>query len=244
MDDLGLFKAIDAAGLEGRVVVVDTTEFADAVITTIKKRTGKNVNQAVAKRAAAGAGVPCLVLKAVSAERLLEALGPLLDHTSAAAGGAAANKDARWFFQLPQAVQSALDTQHELSAGPRLLRQDEVDMPGSQELLQLLWGSAGKQTASHGNVASSSESSSGISSVTWFSPGWQAWHARQSAATLKELFDVIRATDIEDVRGTMVPVNPNARAGERYRLLMPLRHNSKLRKKRLNQQLAERQADW
>eukprot|EP00798_Chlamydomonas_sp_ICE-L_P004807 gene4807-34561_t len=44
IDDLRLFKALEQAGMAGRVLVVDRLEDADAVIATRKKISGKNVN--------------------------------------------------------------------------------------------------------------------------------------------------------------------------------------------------------
>lgn len=82
-------------------MVVDSTADADAVLTTFSKRTRKNVNLATAKQAAAGAGVPLLVLPAVSAQRLVEAVGPLMglpttttvaDYDASPVGGVASSR--------------------------------------------------------------------------------------------------------------------------------------------------------
>eukprot|EP00775_Hariotina_reticulata_P010374 gene10374-10532_t len=128
IDDLRLFKALEVAGLEGRVVVVDTLDFADAVLTTRSKRTGKNVDLSVARRAAASADVPCLVLPAVSAQRLLEALGPLLGLPGVQAGGEAVAGKADW---QPAGVSR-------LGRHPHFLAWEDLDEDAAQQLGHLL----------------------------------------------------------------------------------------------------------
>jgi hypothetical protein len=63
VDDLRLFKALEQAGLAGRVVVVDTVADADAVLAVRTKRTGKQVSggsrgPACTQRPAAGPAGP------------------------------------------------------------------------------------------------------------------------------------------------------------------------------------------
>lgn len=250
IDDLRLYKALDAAGLEGRVVVVDSVDFADAVVTTIKKRTGKNVNQAIAKRAAAGAGIPCFVLKAVSAERVVEALGPMLGIVKSALPSSLMEGSMQ--PGQPQGQQSAADERAAqqvaaFAAAPRQLRADEVGDDSFQQLLQLLWGPSVMSTAAATELVTGSGKKGVSSCSNWplpLSPRWEAWHASQWHSTVQELFELVKQIDVEDSRDYMLPANPNARAGERYKLMKPLRHNSRLRKKLLNKDLAAKQAHW
>jgi hypothetical protein len=225
VDDLRLYKAVDAAGLEGRVVVVDATADADAVLTTLSKRTGKNVNQAAARRAAAGGGLPLLVLRAVSAQRLLEAVGPLLglqqqDEGPSGDGQEEQGQDAGSWCRLGDA--------------PRLLRWEEVEGDGSEELLALMWG------------AGESSSSSAAGGACAPSPRWRAWCAGQAASPAlgTALAAEVRGADVEDARDALVPANPSARVGQRHRLMKPLRPYSRQRRRRLRRDLALAQADW
>ena len=257
IDDLRLYQALDLADLEGRVVVVDSTADADVVLTTYSKRTRKNVNLATAKRAAAGAGVPLLVLPAVSAQRLVEAVGPLLglptveDGWSAAGGGSGAAGVGARLRQAPQQQSWA----GQGGDAPRLLRWDELEGDGSEELLQLMWGCDAQPTTS----TTSSSSASGVTvadaaaageaavaGACCPSPRWHAWCAAQAASpgAADALWAAVRDADVEDARDGAVPANPTARAGERHRLLKPLRPYSRVKRRRLRRDLAERQADY
>lgn len=224
VDDLRLYQAIDLAGLEGRLVVVDSSSNADAVLTTYSKRTGRNVDLSTAKRAAAGAGVPLLVLPAMSAQRLLEAVGPLLGLPAVddSVGSAAGASQQQWASQAP-----------------RLLRWDELEGDGSEELLQLMWGSGG--SASMGPAAEGS-----IAGACCPSPRWHAWCAAQAASPncADALFAAVRDADVEDAREGAVPSNPTARAGERHRLLKPLRPRSRIKRRQLRHDVAMRKVDW
>jgi len=42
----------------------------------------------------------------------------------------------------------------------------------------------------------------------------------------------------------MLPANPTARVGERHRLILPIRHGSRLRRRRLRKQQLELSAPW
>ncbi|KAG1671981.1 hypothetical protein FOA52_013353 [Chlamydomonas sp. UWO 241] len=80
LDDLRLFKALEASGLlaSGRVAIADSLSRADVVIATRRKRTGRDVVLGPVEAAARNAGLPYFELPTVSAPRLLEALGPML----------------------------------------------------------------------------------------------------------------------------------------------------------------------
>ncbi|KAF6262502.1 hypothetical protein COO60DRAFT_612472 [Scenedesmus sp. NREL 46B-D3] len=263
IDDLRLYKALDLAGLEGRVVVVDTMQFADAVLTTRSKRTGKAVNLAEARRAAQGAGVPLFVLRAVSAQRVLEALAPLLGleqqpQQLLSAAGAPADQPQRLGAELPGSSSSSSSS---FGREPRLLRWDEVEGDSSEELLQLLWCPAGHASSNSGS------GSIETAAVVEVSPRWLAWHASQqqqqqcqladdgSSAALHPaagvlagapaaVLESVRNADVEDAREALLPANPKQRAGERYMLRRPLRHGSRLRKRRLQRDLWQQQVPW
>jgi hypothetical protein len=240
IDDLRLYQAIDLADLEGVVVVVDSTADADVVLTTHSKRTRKNVNLATARRAAAGAGVPLLVLPAMSAQRLVEAVGPLL--------GLPIVKERPEAGASSQ--QQVLQRQHQQQWGPsqqpRLLRWDEVEGDGSEELLQLMWG--GDATSSSRDVGALDPAAAGeaVAGACCPSPRWLAWCAAQEASPgcVNALWAAVRDADVEDPRDEAVPANPTARAGERHRLLKPLRPGSRIKRRKLRRDLALRQVDW
>lgn len=236
IDDLRLYQAIDLAGLEGRVVVADNTADADAVLTTYSKRTHRGVNLATAKRQAHGAGVPLLVLPAVSAQRLVEAVGPLLglptvDNSTAGGVGAAAE---------------GYRQQQGPSLEPRLLRWDEYDGDGSEELLQLMWGDSDSSSATTGAQAGAAGLDGGLAGACCPTPRWRAWCAAQAASPgcADALFAAVRDADVEDRREAAVPSNPTARAGERHRLLKPLRPFSRIRRRKLRRYLALKDVDW
>ncbi|WIA09299.1 hypothetical protein OEZ85_008706 [Tetradesmus obliquus] len=262
IDDLRLYKALDVAGLEGRVVVVDTMQFADAVLTSRNKRTGKAVNLAEARRAAQAAGVPLFVLRAVSAQRVLEALGPLLGLQ---------REPQQQFDVAGQSVRGAVlqqtgssSSSSHLGKEPRLLRWEEVEGDGSEELLQLLW----RPAAADGSSSRSASRSTAV--VVEPSPRWLAWCAAQQQAGqggggsspaaadaaaaaaaaagftggAAAVLECVRSADVEDAREALLPANPTQRAGERYKLHKPLRHGSRLRRRRLQRDLRLQQAPW
>jgi hypothetical protein len=263
IDDLRLYKALDLAGLEGLVVVVDTMQFADAVLTTRSKRTGKGVNLAEARRAALGAGVPLFVLRAVSAQRVLEALAPMLGLEQQAQQQlhAAGRLDGQ---QEGLGAERQGSSSNGLGREPRLLRWEEVEGDGSDELLQLLWGAAG-----HGSSSSSNRGGRETAVSVESSPRWLAWHSAQqqqqqqqceagnssSSAALKPaagvlagapavVLECVRSADVEDSREALLPANPTQRAGQRYLLRKPLRHGSRLRHRRLQRELWLKQVPW
>jgi hypothetical protein len=264
IDDLRLYKALDLAGLEGRVVVVDTMQFADAVLTTRSKRTGKGVNLAEARRAAQGAGVPLFVLRAVSAQRVLEALALMLGLEQQAQQqlDAAGRLNGQ---QEGLGAERQGSSSSSLGREPRLLRWDEVEGDGSDELLQLLWGAAG-----HSSSGSSSNRGGRNTAVSVeSSPRWLAWHSAQQqhqqqqcepgdtsssvaltpaagvlAGAPAVVVECVRSADVEDSREALLPANPTQRAGERYLLRKPLRHNSRLRHRRLQRELWLKQVPW
>lgn len=209
----------------GRVVVVNSTAEADAVLTTYSKRTHRGVNLATAKRQAVGAGVPLLVLPAVSAQRLVEAVAPLLG--------------------LPT-VDNSYRQQQGPSLEPRLLRWDELEGDGSEELMQLLWGDTDSSRGTTGAQAGAAGLDGGLAGACCPSPRWRAWCATQAASPgcADALFAAVRDADVEDRREAAVPSNPTARAGERHRLLKPLRPFSRIRRRKLRQDLALKNVDW
>lgn len=234
IDDLRLYQAIDLADLEGRVVVVDSTAYADVVLTTYSKRTRKGVNLATAKRAAAGASIPLLILPAMSAHKLVQAVGPLLGlPTVEGSAGSAADAS----------------QQQCVSQGPRLLRWDELEGDGSDELLQLMWGSEAGRSSSDRGVYAPAGPGRAVGSVAGAccpTPRWCAWCAAQAASpsTADALFAAVRDANVEDAREGAVPSNPLARAGERHRLLKPLRPYSRIKRRQLRHDLSTRQVDW
>lgn len=246
VDDFRLYKALDMSGLEGRVVVVDSTADADAVLTTYTKRTHKNVNLATAKRAAAGAGVPLLVLPAVSAQRVLEAVGPLLGLPTIEETMAAGAADSWRYGQQ----QTQLDE-------VRVLRWDELEADGSEELLQLMWSDDNSSTSSSEGpaagmphqsfpAAAATAPDAAVAGACYPSPRWRAWCAAQAVlpACSGVLFDAVRDADVEDTRDAEVPINPTARAGERHRLLKPLRPYSRIRRRKLRKELELQRVSW
>lgn len=240
IDDLRLYQAIDLADLEGVVVVVDSTADADVVLTTYSKRTRKNVNLATARRAAAGAGVPLLVLPAMSAQRLVEAVGPLLGlPTVQDSPETGANVRQQQEQRQPQ-------QQWGPNQQPRLLRWDEIEGDGSEELLQLMWG--GDAASSSRDVGALDPAATGeaVAGACCPSPRWLAWCAAQEASPgcADALWAAVRDADVEEPRGEAVPANPTARAGERHRLLKPLRPGSRIKRRKLRRDLALRQVDW
>jgi hypothetical protein len=58
------------------------------------------------------------------------------------------------------------------------------------------------------------------------------------------VFAAVRDADVEDRREAAVPSNPTARAGERHRLLKPLRSFSRIKRRKLRRDLAEKNVDW
>jgi hypothetical protein len=233
-------------------------QFADAVLTTRNKRTGKAVNLAEARRAAQAAGVPLFVLRAVSAQRVLEALAPLL--------GLQQEPPQQLGVAGQQGLGAALQTggssssSSSLGREPRLLRWEEVEGDGSEELLQLLWGPAAAGDGSRGRNASRS-----TAVAVQPSPRWLAWCAAQQQASqlgdssspaaahaaavglagaAAAVLDCVRNADVEDTREAQVPANPTQRAGERYKLQKPLRHGSRLRRRRLQRDLWLQQVPW
>lgn len=233
IDDLRLYQAIDLADLEGRVVVVDSTAYADVVLTTYCKRTRKSVNLATAKRAAAGAGIPLLILPAMSAQKLIQAVGPFLRlPTVEDSAGSAGDGQQQW-----------------VSQGPRLLRWDELEGDGSDELLQLMWNSEAGRSSSDRGVGAPEGAAAAVGSVAAAccpTPRWHAWCAAQAASpsTADALFAAVREADVGDAREGSVPSNPTARAGERHRLLKPLRPYSRIKCRQLRHDLSVRQVDW
>lgn len=207
------------------MVVADSTADADAVLTTYNKRTHRGINLATAKRQAAGAGVPLLVLPAVSAQRLVEAVGPLLG--------------------LPT-VDSSYRQQQGPSREPRLLRWDELEGDGSEELMQLMWGDTDSSSGTTGAHAGAAGLDGGLAGACCPTPRWRAWCAAQagSPGCADALFAAVRDSDVEDHREAAVPSNPTARAGERHRLLKPLRPFSRIRRRKLRRDLALKNVDW
>lgn len=239
IDDLRLYKAVDVAGLEGRVVVVDTPKEADAVLTTYSKRTRRNVNLAIARRTAAGAGVPLVVLPAVSAQRLVEAVGPWLQLPTV-------NGDAHEGRATGGRLMSLTDE-------PRQLRWEEVEADGSDDLLRLLWMTdCGSSSSSRTSALGSAQltavptAARGALGACCQTPRWLAWCAAQEASpqAAELVFTAVRSADVEDARSSSVPANPTARAAERHLLLKPCRPRSRIKRRQLRRDLALRQADW
>jgi hypothetical protein len=236
-------------------------QFADAVLTTRSKRTGKGVNLAEARRAAQGAGVPLFVLRAVSAQRVLEALAPMLDVEQQP-------QQQRDAASVLEGQREALGAERQGSSSslgrePRLLRWEEMEGDGSDELLQLLWGSAGRGCSSS-SIRGGRDTAVSVES----SPRWLAWRSAQQQQQLQctpgdsstnavpqyaagvlagapaVVVECVRSADVEDSREALLPANPTQRAGERYLLRKPLRHGSRLRHRRLQRELWLKQVPW
>lgn len=116
LDDLRLFKALDEAGMEGRVTVTDRIQDADAVIATAVKRTGKTVSLKDAKSAAVNAGIPFLQLRTISAVRVMEALSPLMG------------------IPIPQHLAGV----NLKTSAPELISAKEVGSDGGEQLLAMI----------------------------------------------------------------------------------------------------------
>ncbi len=252
IDDQRLYKALSGAGLEGRVVVVDSTDTADAVLVVPRKRSGRGVDIGMARRTAAAAGVPLLRLRAVSAQRLLEALAPLLVVRRGEDGdGTRPRLDQHEIqHEIQREIQLALSASR-LDAGaagmapvgrprtaPRLLRWEEQDGDGADELLGLLWGapgSAGPEPPGAG-------------------PRWRAWAAAQArgasnvsssdGAPAAVAAATARLADVGDDRVDSLPRNPTARAGQARALVLPARRLARVRRRALAAELAARDAPW
>jgi hypothetical protein len=202
IDDYRLYRAVDVAGLEGWLVVVDTVNEADVVLATKTKRTGKVVDLGPVQRAAERGGVPFLNLATVSAERLLEGLGPILG------------------LQLDglPLLQKASQGKQEA----RLLPSEETDRDGGDVLLALLWGlDGGGGTEGHNRF----------------------WEQRVSFMQEPGIWLAADLWD-DDVRDDLLPLNPNQRAGEKVKLVRPLRHGSRIKRRRLQKFLDEQSAPW
>jgi hypothetical protein len=78
LDDLRLYKALEAAGLAGIVLVTDRIEDANVVLATRRKRTGKDLSLVNAERAARNSRLPFYEVKSISPERVFEIFGPIL----------------------------------------------------------------------------------------------------------------------------------------------------------------------
>jgi len=289
IDDLRLFKALEQAGLEGRVVVTDTLARADIVFTVRAKRLGPAVDLAVVRQAAGNAGVPLVVLSAVSALRVAEALEPLLG------------------------IPPPTHLQERQNNTGRELRVADLEADGGDELLRLLWdldssvgragpgrvgpseqasptwaarsgfgvGALAPQTGVRGRqglddveggygsdllamlAADSADIRFGMDSAARGSesvpsPAIAGGSARKSreaaaagqlaarAALLDDPFEWLAPVNVdpEDDRAAQVPRNPSARVGDQHVLLKPMRHGSKLRRRRTKRELADLEADW
>ncbi|KAF8073055.1 hypothetical protein HT031_000716 [Scenedesmus sp. PABB004] len=226
IDDLRLFKALELAGLEGRVVVVDSAGFSDAVLAARTKRTGAAVDLGAARRAAAAAGVPLVALRAVSPQRLLEGLGPLLGLREPGGTGGGGEPGGAAGGELAPLVGAARARR----AAPRLLRWDEAEGDGSEELLALLYGAPRPGDAPGAG------------------PRWRAWRAAQArgGGWADAALAQVRGADVEDARARLVPANPTARAGARDALPArpPPRRGARVRRRRLRRDLARARAPW
>ena len=104
----------------------------------------------------------------------------------------------------------------------RLLRKEEVDKDGGDLLLALLWGlDGGGDSDGHNRLWEQR-----VSSMQ--EPG--RWVAG-------DLWD-------DEARDELLPHNPNQRAGEKVKLIRPLRHGSRVKRRRLQKILAEQDAQW
>ncbi|KXZ56837.1 hypothetical protein GPECTOR_1g755 [Gonium pectorale] len=77
IDDVRLYKALEGAGLLGRVVLVGSVAAGDAVLASRTKRTGKAVELKEVSNAARNAGKPFIELPALSPVRVAEAVEQL-----------------------------------------------------------------------------------------------------------------------------------------------------------------------
>jgi hypothetical protein len=244
VDDLRLLKALDEAGLEGRVVVVDTAEEADAVLAARAKRTGKRADLGPARRAAEARGVPFLLLPNVSGRRVADALAPLLGPEAAAAARAAAAAAAGpaggWQAPLPPRGGGPGGE----ADAPRIITREEAEGDGADTLLQLLWGGPPE---GGGGGAAAREAAAAAAATAAAGPdaggGWEPLARR--AARLPDPWAWLAAQDPEDDRADALPRNPTARAGARAPPLMrPLRHGSRIQRRKLAKEVEELNAEW
>jgi hypothetical protein len=231
VDDLRLLKALDDAKLEGRVVVVDTVETADIVIAARRKRTGKQSDPTAVRNAAAARGIPFAELPVVSGRRVAEALAPLLGPAAAAAAAAAARAAAppgNW-----DAAGGGGGGGGGGGDGPRLISGAELDAGGGNQLMQLLWsGNGGNDTQQQIVMAGGSLSGGG---------GGEPLARR--AARLGDPWEFLAVVDAEDDRSDAVPPNPFARAAAKYQVRRPMRHGSRIQRRKLAKDLAEQNPD-
>jgi hypothetical protein len=221
------------------VVVVETAEEADAVISTRIKRTGKQVDLTPARRAAEARGVPFLLLPNVSGLRLAGALAPLLGPGAAAAAAraaaAAAGPRSGWQAPAPRVGDdpSGSRGRNPSSGGegdaPRIIPWEQVSGDGSDALMQLLWGAAGTAAAAPGLGGGG---------------GWEPLAVR--AERMADPWAWLAAEDAEDDREDALPPNPTARAAARAPpARRPPRRGAKVRRRKLAKEVSELQAeDW
>jgi hypothetical protein len=180
--------------------------------------------------------VPLLVLRAVSAPQLLEAVGPLLG-LQPVPRQQQPQQQALVSRARGATPREAAGQQDRFTEGPRMLRWDEVEDDGSEQLLRLLWGghdgAAGTQQQATGE--------GGVAPACTRTPRWRAWCVAHAASpsSVDALVAELADADIEDTRDALVPANPTARAGERYELSKPLRPFSRVRRRRLARKLAQ-----
>lgn len=198
-----MYKALDLAGLEGKVVVVDSLEGADAVLTTRIKRTGKAIDLAPVRQAAAAAGIPYIVLRAVSAQRVLEALGPMIG-------------------LQPDSLSRRLDMGSSAPAtAPQLLRRASLMDDGGDQLMSLL-----------------ARNKSGMKGLG------NEQECEDRALRMTDPLQWLQDMNVEDDRQHMLPSNPNAVIGSKHEVYHPVQPGSRVRKRKLMKELADKNAYW
>lgn len=233
IDDLRLFRALEAAGLLGRVVVADRLEDAAVVLASRRKRTGKDVSLVEVRRAADNTGLPYFELAAVSPLKVAQALAPLLG------------------MQVPQHLlqqQQAAVARHL----PHLL---------SRQALHLDAETGTQRMGSGGDVPSSASSSSSPSSQHLTAQGIRQTQAPASStsgalaarsapiapAAYRNVVapaDLLDGIDALEDRQALLPHNPCDRLGTRHVLRRQGTPNSNPRRRKLLQQLEQERASW
>lgn len=224
------------------MVVVDSADDADVIVASRLKRTGKQMDLNPIRRAAAARGVPFVVLPAVSALRVAEALAPLLGEKGAAALAAARRAGGGG----PG------------GGAPRVMSRAEVDRGNGDALMRLLWcapPAADPQPPApadpwrpppgdHSGGAAAA-GPAGLTPAGARAGAGAGEPLAWRAARMPDPWAWLAAGDAEDGREDALPPNPTERASARYpEPRRPLRHGSRVRRRKLEKHLAELDVDW
>lgn len=181
-----------------------------------------------------------IALQALSAKRIVEALAPLLSPADAAAAAAAVG-----LFTPVQGVPGGGAVGGRRAGGgeePRLIRGEELQGGGGDQLMQLLWGGgAGDREAMGQGLGGQLAGGAGAAAGA----GWEPLSVR--AARMGDPWEWLAAVDAEDDRLEELPANPAERAASRHPApWRPLRHGSKIRRRKLEKEISARgdDEDW